>query len=82
MANQNMQEHLSRFDEEFSEMYEVVRTVIALRGETRYRIEVLEECHSGQFKVGYWRLRFAAAVHHAAKPGGEQQDQFSINREG
>ena len=55
MARQNMQEPFSRFEKEFSEMYEIVRTVIVLRDGRTFRIEVVEDCQSERprFKVNY-----------------------------
>jgi len=43
MTTQNIQDPFSRFDKEFSEMYDVVRTVIAVRHRRLYRVEVLKD---------------------------------------
>jgi hypothetical protein len=43
MTTQGMQNPFSRFGKDFSEMYDVVRTVIAARHRRLYKIEVLKD---------------------------------------
>jgi hypothetical protein len=43
MTTENIQDPFSRFGKEFSEMYEVVRTVITVRHRRLYKVEVLKD---------------------------------------
>jgi hypothetical protein len=43
MTTESMQEPFSRFAKDFPEMYEIVRTVIAIRHRRLYKVEVLKD---------------------------------------
>jgi hypothetical protein len=45
MTPESTQNPFSTFAKDFSEMYEVVRTVIAVRHRSLYKVEVLKDQH-------------------------------------
>jgi hypothetical protein len=54
MTTESMQKPFSRFVKDFPEMYEIVRTVIAVHHRRLYKVEVLKDHTApGRFKVHF-----------------------------
>ena len=73
MTTKGMQDPLPRFVKDFSEIYEVVRTVIVVRHRTLYKVEVLKD----HMALASFKVHFSLQERLAIEPiDSQSREQF------